>query len=271
MISRRLPIRTRTAPVVAVAFTLALAACETNTFGPCCGQFEAFDLFRFDIPVNSLSAVYLEGINGDVTVTGVPNAGGIVVRGERRVTSLGPPDAGSRLDDIVIDIFEQAGELVVRTLQPAEATGYDYAVHYELLVPEWFVASVYNVNGLVAVQALSSGTAIVNSNGPVTVRGLIGSAFVDNINGDIVAEAAIFRNGFIDLRTVNGSILLDVPVQTSATLEAIVTNGDISVHNLVVHDREVGNGYLTGRLGFGEGEIKLVTTNGNISIRGVGR
>jgi hypothetical protein len=262
--------------LIAAAITaaaLALTSCHDHLTGPCCGgSLEASDSFRFEFPVGDMWSVYLEGFNGDVSVVGDPGASTVIVRGTRVVQSNGPSDAHLRLDDIQIDIYEEDQELVVRTLQPAEDRTYAYVVNYQIIVPDWFVARVYNVNGLVQIENMSSGSAIVNTNGPVNLYGQLGSAFVDNINGDIVAEVAIYEGGFIDLRTVNGSIFLDIPIETSALLEASTeastTNGQIDVQNLLIRDREDGNGYITGRLGLGDGEILLVTTNGSIRLRG---
>lgn len=253
-----------------IAVLLAVAACDDTPLGPCCdgGGQQAVEPFEFGVDVRDLFGVLVESFNGDVRIIGVPDDGTAVVRGERRVTSFRGTDAGFRLDDIAIELTEEEGELVVRTFQPPDDRDYAYVVHYEILVPEWFIARVLNVNGLITIEDLSSGAAVVNTNGPVELFGLFGSAFVDNINGDIVADVIMDPGGFIDFRTVNGHIALDIPVETSALFDAVVVNGEISVRNLLLRDRVEGAGFLSGRFGAGDGEIVLSTTNGDISVRG---
>ncbi len=250
-----------------LAAVVGLSACDHDVYGPG-GGFTASDSFHFDVSANGLWGFYLEGTNGDVSVVGVQNTSTVVVQGRRRVNSFSRPDAHRRLDDIAVDIYEEDGELIIRTLQPADDRDHEYIVHYEILVPEWFLASVYNVNGLVTVDRMAGGVVVVNSNGPLELFDVLGSAIADNINGDIIADISILRDEFIDLRTVNGNILLDIPFETSAWLEASLTNGEIIVQNLTLRDQEVANGFLSGRLGSGAGEIDLLTTNGNIRIRG---
>jgi hypothetical protein len=250
-----------------IVAVVGVAACDNDVYGPG-GAFSASDSFRFDVSASGLWGFYLEGTNGDVRVLGAPNTSNVVIQGRRRVNSFARPDAHQRLNDIAVDLYEEDGELIIRTLQPSADRDHEYIVHYEILVPEWFLASVYNVNGLVTVERLAGGVVVVNSNGPLELFDVLGSAIADNINGDIIADISILGDEFIDLRTVNGNIFLDIPFHTSAWLEASLTNGEILVQNLNLRDQEVGNGFVSGRLGSGEGEIDLLTTNGNIRIRG---
>ena len=67
---------------------------------------------------------------------------------------------------------------------------------------------------------------------------------------------------------VNGSIVLDIPQNTSADFSASLVNGSISLQNLTLHNRVATSKSLQGRLGDGQGMISLRTTNGNIEVLG---
>jgi len=72
----------------------------------------------------------------------------------------------------------------------------------------------------------------------------------------------------IAVDNVNGSIVLDIPQNTSAEFFASLVNGSISLQNLTLHNRVATSKSLQGRLGDGQGMITLRTTNGNIDVSG---
>ena len=74
--------------------------------------------------------------------------------------------------------------------------------------------------------------------------------------------------GVVDLSTVNGTIDVSVPVDTSAHLTANVVNGTIGVRNLDLHNQVSSRTSLQGVLGNGRGSLRLSTVNGSIDVEG---
>ena len=84
----------------------------------------------------------------------------------------------------------------------------------------------------------------------------------------ISGKVTLPQNGKIEMTSVNGSIDLDIPDDTSADLSAALVVGTISVSGLTVQN--VTNTLLTYKctLRSGQGDINLQTVNGNINVRG---
>ncbi len=92
--------------------------------------------FSFTVAVGSQTRVRVEGINGNITVTGVSQAGSFVVRGERRVGSESVQDAAAHLDELQVEVNDMGDELVVQTVQPENTGGRNYVVNYETPAPD---------------------------------------------------------------------------------------------------------------------------------------
>jgi DUF4097 and DUF4098 domain-containing protein YvlB len=211
-------------------------------------NFVARESFSFQVvPRNRL---ILNGINGNVTITGSPGTGGVTVAGERRVESESQADADEQLRQLEVQVLDTADEVLVETSQPDSTGGRNYVIDYNVTVP---------VNTEVFVE---------NTNGHVSVMDITRSTTVHLVNGQIDGRVSLPRDGWIDWMTTNGTIDLAVPRNTSASFSATVSNGSIGVDNLSLQSETRTPNSLQGTLGDGRGRIELSTVNGNISVSG---
>lgn len=248
--------------------TLGIAGCgDDGPFGV--NGFEAQASFSFDIEVTTQTSWRLRGINGQIDVIGVPGLDVIELDGVRRVTSDSRSDAENHLADVrvLIDVF--GSEIVIETDQPSGVSERSYIVDYELRVPSDLVSMIVNANGEITVLSLDNTVSVSNANGNIRVDDTVGSVLVQNGNGNVECEAALPANGTIDLITGNGNINLFIPTSTSALFSANVGNGSITVSNLTLQDQVTTEGSVSGTLGGGQGDIALVTGNGNIVVLGI--
>lgn len=232
-------------------------------------DFVARESFHFARDAEDHTGLILEGINGNVTVTGLSGADSVIVTGEKRVGSESMQDAEEHLQDLQVDVSGAQGVMFVKTTQPDQTQGRAYVVDYEITLPKSLRVSVINVNGAVDIDSINNSVSVVNVNGQVALGQIFGSASVSLVNGQIAAEVSLPEGGIISMTTVNGNIDLDIPKSTSAQFSATIANdGTITASDLAFISMVSTPTSLTGTLGLGEGTIALSTTNGNISVSG---
>ena len=112
------------------------------------------------------------------------------------------------------------------------------------------------------------GFAVGSINGAVTVTGMSGGGSVSLINGNVDAALQVPSDGSVNLTTINGEIALRLPRSTSATFSAQLTNGTITLTNLMLQTDVRTNRSVQGTLGSGDGTVALTTTNGAIHVTG---
>ena len=232
-------------------------------------RFEASETFAYTVGVASRVRLRLEGISGQITVTGSSSASEVTITGERIVGSESQQDADRHLDDLTVRLSTTGPEVHVWTDQPSDAHGRRYEVDYRVTVPSGFEVVLRNTNGEIEIAGIAGSVEVDNVNGQVTLADVSCDVRVDVVNGRIVAGVDVPSGTTVDLGTVNGVIQLDLPRDVSAELYAQVVNGVISLSDLPLNDQTVTPTTLRGTLGAGEGSIQLTTVNGSISIRGV--
>ena len=231
-------------------------------------DFEAEEPFSFEVDVVNQTQLRLQGINGEIDITGIGGANSVIITGVKRVGSYSIQDAEEHLDELEVNVQDLVNEIFVETVQPQNTGGRDYVVDYTITLPNNFEVQVANVNGLITLDSINNNVIVDNVNGQVTLIEIMGSASVNVVNGEIESEVTLPLDGTIDLNTVNGNINLDIPTNTSAEFSANVTNGNINISNLVLQNEVITPTSVTGTLGNGEGEISLDTVTGKINVSG---
>ncbi|OEF98147.1 DUF4097 family beta strand repeat-containing protein [Desulfuribacillus alkaliarsenatis] len=144
--------------------------------------------------------------------------------------------------------------------------------------PEHLMAKINVINGKVDAKNIHSGVEIYGMNLVVDVADITGHVFVKNTNGRInlsnihgsldatltngnIKASAIYTQGNISLRTVNGNIDIGLAPEEQVDITASTTNGRV-IQNLT--DSSEKNFRHT--IGAGTHKLELRTTNGNIRI-----
>jgi hypothetical protein len=270
------------------------SACYVNNIdGPsedASGNFRVVETFAFTADVANQSRVEVWGTNGPIDIVGVPGASRAEVWGERRVTSRSTEDARDFLRQVQVrfDAGNITNTVFVKTVQPAETHGRKVEVIYHLRVPDHLGALVRHINGDIRLDSLAGTFSIELANGEIQLReasgkmdvrltngnvllnNLIGSAFtfVSVVNGNIDAGLTLPHEAACELSTINGTIGLRIPQNTSAQFSAEVVNGAINTTGLTFLEPLTTPKSVRGRLANGEGKITLKTVNGNIGVVG---
>jgi hypothetical protein len=280
-----------------ITLAILIALCLPFTYGGCSGgggssddgQVWVEESFSYEVAVDTHDSFLIQAIGGSIEITGSPTANSVTIEGERRVGSKTKEDAEKHLELLEVEVTDQEPEIMVETVQPKRANGRNYEVDYRITVPEQLEVYATQVGGPVFIDAIVSQVYVSAFNGDVDLVEISGSTQVNvlsgqitgqvtlplngsielsTMTGDIDSEVALPLGGTIDMTALEGDIHLDIPQDTSATLEAGVTDGVIQLIDLVLHNRVRTSHSLTGRLGDGEGDIRLETDIGDITVTG---
>ena len=120
----------------------------------------------------------------------------------------------------------------------------------------------------ITVSDLVSTLKILDSAKDIEVFRHAGSSDINSNIGNIQVETAIPTGGRCKVKTVDGDIILNIPIYTSASISASSQTGAVEYENLIISSLNQQNSSLSGNLGSTLGTIELETVNGNIFING---
>jgi hypothetical protein len=245
--------------LVCVAVLAALAGCnntEVEPTAPVHGpvqideKFTASKAFAMEATIQGQSVFQLDGVNGDVRITGRSGGSTIEITGYKKVHANSMALAQQHLADLEVDMSELQNEVFIRTKQPAETNGCNYEVDYNISLPEHMEIVVDNINGAIVVTDIEA------------------NVVADLVNGSISAAVILPDSGKLECSLTNGKIEASIPKNTSGKLNATVRNGTISYTNLDLNSIDRSKTSLSGVCGTGAGLVSLSTVNGDINVNG---
>lgn len=142
------------------------------------------------------------------------------------------------------------------------------AVSYEVWLPRGTDLDLEAENGGIAVDNVSSHIRMETTNGSVRLRDVGGDVHGGTTNGGVGVELSGDRwNGEgLDLRTTNGSVRLTLPTNYSAHLTTGTVNGGMNIDFPITVQGRISR-EISADIGKGGAPIRVVTTNGGVSIR----
>lgn len=258
----------RLTSAVSVAILALLCACSDNSTSPDPNRFEATEQFSSAVDASELRMLEVLGVNGNIVIIGVNESDSVRIEAEKIVRSESTADAREHLLFIHVDVTVSGSAVTVKTIQPKSTAGREYTVNFEITVPRDFAVTALDGNGNVILNELNSTVTVSVVNGEADLNEIEGSAIVSVVNGRINGDVTLPIDGAAVMTVVNGDIDLDIPQTTSAEFSASVTNGTVAVHDLTLENQHTTLHSVTGRLGYGQGTITLVVTNGSIDVTG---
>lgn len=212
-------------------------------------------------PMRSDGSFELNNVNGTVRIEGW-DKDEVEVRAVKTT-----PDKQSLLDLVGIDIDATPNGLSVSTRYPQQE-GVEVAVDYIIHVPRHAQLShVSNINGTLRVFGSESLGDLHTVNGNIEVYESSGDLHAHTTNGNIYAELKHATDGKgASAETTNGSVLLAVPVDLAADLDARCMNGSFSSELPMVMKGAAQPRTVHGQLGHGGAPIHLGTVNGTIRV-----
>lgn len=207
-----------------------------------------------------------------IAIDGGPN-GGIRVRGwdrnEIRLVMKVQAHASSESR-----AQELAQGVKVATDGPIRASGPDkgrhewWSVSYEAFVPMRSDLDLETLNGGIRIADVHGRIRFSVTNGGVSLASLGGDVSGRSTNGGVHVDLAgsTWDGAGLDVQTTNGGATLSVPSGYSAHLETGTTNGGLKFDFPVTVQGRL-NKRLSVDLGNGGPTIRVVTTNGGVTIK----
>jgi len=140
----------------------------------------------------------------------------------------------------------------------------DYTIH----VPHAArVEHIGTVNGTLRIAGVDSVEDLHTVNGNIEVFEAGGSVHAHTINGNVRLELAHLRDKTgATAETTNGSLVLAVPTDMQADVEARCLNGNFSSEIPMTMESNQRPREMHGKLGHGGAPIHLRTVNGGIRV-----
>jgi len=150
---------------------------------------------------------------------------------------------------------------------PEQSRSVHWEVTYEVFVPRKSDLSLEAHNGGIVIDGVSGSIDFNGLNGGVVLRGVGGSVHGSTTNGGLLVELSGDRwdGETLDVKTTNGGVMMRLPLNYSAHLEAGTVNGNISV-DFPVNVQGRINKELAVNVGSGGATVRAMTTNGGVRI-----
>lgn len=205
------------------------------------------------------------GTNGGVSIVGWD---GDSVSVHARIRSSAPDfdDARSLARDVEIS---RRGNTVTAD-GPETGRREHWSVQFVVYVPHDSDLDIETHNGPLSVRDVNGRMDLQTHNGPLSISAVAGDVRARAVNGplsvDLVGRRWVGEG--LDAETSNGPVTLRIPEDYSARLETGTVNGPFhSDIPLTVTFRGRLNRHLNVTLGQGGAPVRVVTTNGPVSIR----
>jgi hypothetical protein len=225
--------------------------------------------FHQTYPLSANGQVELQNINGSVEIKAWD-------RNEVKVDAIKHAWSKQRLQEATIKVDSRSDSLSIRIEYPDHDHTFwndgkhdqPASVEYALTVPRNArLADINLVNGNLDIEGVNGEVRVSCVNGRLTARKLGGQAELSTVNGKL--EASLDRLASpLRVSSVNAAVLLTLPSDTKADIEASTVSGSISndFGIPVAHHRWVGH-ELNGELGGGGPRVHVSNVNGRIEIR----
>src|ERR1700746_1058207 len=225
-------------PAMALVWALAVAAVP---------GFAISKEFNQSYPLQPGGAFDLQNVNGTVEIQGWDKD--VVEIHALKTAKLKESD----LERVSIEVSANAGGVSVATRYP-QNEGVEVAVEYKINVPSAAkLEHLRTVNGNIEVSGADSTVHARTTNGNVRLE----LSHVHGVGGTLA-------------ETTNGSVVLALPANSQADLEARCLNGNFLSELPVEMQNTLKPREMRGKLGQGGAPIKLHTVNGGIRVGALG-
>lgn len=121
-------------------------------------------------------------------------------------------------------------------------------------------------NGSITIDTMEGTARLHSSNGKVDVRNAIGEFEIESSNGGIVFSGELTPGSRNRLETSNGRVQVELQGIPNVAVDASTSNGNVN-SELPILITTMRKKELTGTIGDGEADLRIRTSNGDITIR----
>jgi hypothetical protein len=221
------------------------------------------------------NAIEIKGVNGEIKAvasTGPEVEVSAVMRGRRNNPAEVRLDIVQHGDGVTICALYPSPDSRPNECAPGDGgrmnvRDNDVTVAFTVRVPAGVRFVGHTVNGDVSAEGLAAPISVQTVNGDATFStSSYGAA--QTVNGSIRGSMGSSQwTQELKFRTVNGSISLDLPPDTSTDVDATTVNGSITTDFPISISGKVNPRKLTGTIGGGGRSMDLETVNGSVTLR----
>jgi len=173
----------------------------------------------------------------------------------------------SDLERVSIEVSARPDSVSVATHYP-QSEGVEVAVDYTVHVPHGArIEHIGTVNGTLRIAGVDNIEDLHTVNGNIEVFEASGSAHVHTVNGNVHLELSRLQGkSGATAESTNGSVVLSVPSDMDADVEARCMNGNFSSEIPIAMESTSRPREIHGKLGHGGATIHLRTVNGGIRV-----
>src|SRR6266481_4308994 len=217
--------------------------------------------FNQSYPLQPGGSVELQNVNGTVDVQGWD-------RNEIEVHAVKTAKhKESDLERVSIEVDAKPDAISIATRYP-QNEGVEVAVEYTIHVPHGAkVEHLGTVNGTLRIAGVDEVEELRTVNGNIEVYGADSTVRARTTNGNVRLELSHVHGVSGTLaETTNGSVVLALPANSQADLEARCLNGNFLSELPVEMQSTLKPREMHGKLGRGGAPIRLHTINGGIRV-----
>lgn len=213
--------------------------------------------------------------SGALTVNPGEN-GAVAIYGWDRdsITVVAKIEAGARSDEdarqLVDAVHIDASGSTIRAAGPETASRQQWSVSFDVYVPRHTDLALSTENGPISIEDVTGTMNLRAENGPVSLVGVGGDVTARVQNGPLTVRLSgtQWDGAGLDAEARNGPVDLAIPERYNAQLETGTVNGpmDVAFPLTVTVQGHVTNRIRT-TLGSGGAPLRIVTTNGPLTIR----
>jgi len=217
--------------------------------------------FNQSYPLQPGGTFDLQNVNGTVEVQGWDKD--VVEVHAVKTAKLKESD----LERVSIDVNANASGVSIATRYP-QNEGVEVAVEYTIHVPHGAkLEHLGTVNGTLRIAGVDEVDDLRTVNGNIEVFGADSTVHARTTNGNVRLELShVHGVGGTLAETTNGSVVLALPADSQADLEARCLNGNFLSELPVEMQSTLKPREMHGKLGRGGAPIKLHTINGGIRV-----
>lgn len=239
-------------PAVVLMFALAVAVVPGHAINK---------EFNQTYPIQPGGTFELQNVNGTVEVQGWDKD--VVEVHAVKTAKLKESD----LERVAIEVNVNPQGVSIATRYP-QNEGVEVAVEYTIHLPHSAkVEHLGTVNGTLVVAGVDDVEELRTVNGNIEVYGADSTVHAHTTNGNVRLELSRVHGAIGTFaETTNGSVVLALPADAQADLEARCLNGNFLSDLPLVMEGSLKPRELHGKLGRGGAPIKLHTVNGGIRV-----
>ena len=215
------------------------------------------------VPIRSAISVR-PGQNGAVMITSYSGKS-IEIHARMQASSRSRRDAADLLKDIRLNLGQ-----TISASGPDDGRDSNWSVSFVIFVPRTMDVNAATENGPIAIDNVFGNMDLRAHNGPISLSNVGGDVRARTQNGPLHVRlsGSSWRGAGLDAETANGPIALEIPHDYNAQLETGTVNGPMeSDFPLTVTLRGRDWKHFSTKLGNGGAPVRVVTTNGPVSVR----